>query len=86
PHMGWNGIRPAMIGGSSPILRDLPDIPDFYFVHSYFAECCPATVATCDYVQPFSACLQSGNFFGTQFHPEKSGDTGEILLRNFLQL
>jgi glutamine amidotransferase len=82
PHMGWNscsGLTSSLFDGISP--QD-----DFYFVHSYCAEICDDTVATCDYIQPFSAALQKDNFYGVQFHPEKSAAVGSTLIKNFLSL
>jgi imidazole glycerol phosphate synthase, glutamine amidotransferase subunit len=82
PHMGWNSIRT----NGSPIFKGIPEESYFYFVHSYYAECCPNTSSVCDYILPFSASLEKDNFFGCQFHPEKSGEMGERLLSNFLKL
>ncbi|TAL77547.1 MAG: imidazole glycerol phosphate synthase subunit HisH, partial [Bacteroidetes bacterium] len=59
---------------------------DVYYVHSYYPEISPFTSATCDYILPFSAAMQNKNFYATQFHPEKSADVGEKILRNFLNL
>jgi glutamine amidotransferase len=59
---------------------------NLYYVHSYYAEISPFTLATCDYIIPFSAAMQKENFYATQFHPEKSAETGEKILRNFLEL
>ncbi|MBL7897209.1 MAG: imidazole glycerol phosphate synthase subunit HisH, partial [Crocinitomicaceae bacterium] len=59
---------------------------DVYFVHSYYAELCEYTVATCNYIVPFSAAMNKDNFYATQFHPEKSGAVGEQILMNFLKL
>jgi glutamine amidotransferase len=59
---------------------------DVYYVHSYFADISTCTTAICDYIHPFSAAMNSGNFYATQFHPEKSAGTGEKILRNFLSL
>lgn len=82
PHTGWNAcsFRP------SPLFNGLTTEDDFYFVHSYYAEICPDTLATCDYIQPFSAALQKDNFYGVQFHPEKSAGIGSKLIQNFLAL
>jgi glutamine amidotransferase len=55
-----------------------------YFVHSYYVPLCEETIATANYIQPYSAALQKDNFFATQFHPEKSGSVGERIIRNFL--
>ncbi|MCM1108159.1 MAG: imidazole glycerol phosphate synthase subunit HisH [Clostridium sp.] len=82
PHMGWNQIHNA----DSPLFRGCGNGDFVYFVHSYYVPINPATIAVCDYVQPFSAALHKENFYATQFHPEKSGDTGERILQNFLDL
>lgn len=82
PHMGWN-----LIGSlSSPLFERLPAKSYVYFVHSYYAELCDQTIATTDYILPFSAAIQRDNFYAVQFHPEKSGKVGEQILRNFLEL
>ena len=70
----------------SPLLKDLPVVCYVYYVHSFAPTLCESTVAVTDYGVPFSAALQRNNFFGTQFHPEKSGATGERILQNFLRL
>lgn len=81
PHMGWNSVR---IENNSPLFKDIPDNSYFYFVHSYFIEREASTVAaTCSYDLDFAASFQKDNFFGVQFHPEKSGKYGEQLLLNF---
>ncbi len=82
PHMGWNGISCK----PSPLFEGFDKEEFVYFVHSYYVPLCPWTIATTDYIQPFSAALQRDNFFATQFHPEKSGDVGERILSNFLRL
>ncbi len=83
PHMGWNGIGNL----DSKLFRDLPNGSFVYFVHSYYAALCPDTIATCRHgAQLFSAALKYENFYGTQFHPEKSGSVGAAILRNFLSL
>ena len=82
PHMGWNSLQAS----PTPLLKNLPEDADFYFVHSYYAESNEDTVATCDYIQPFAAIMQRDNFYGTQFHPEKSATVGRQLLKNFLQI
>ena len=83
PHMGWNGIGNL----DSKLFRDLPNGSFVYFVHSYYAALCPDTIATCRHgAQLFSAALKYENFYGTQFHPEKSGPVGAAILRNFLAL
>jgi len=83
PHMGWNqliNIRPE--GFLSAELQQ----QYVYFVHSYYVEEGPYTVASCNYIHPFSAAIQKDNFYATQFHPEKSGSVGESILRQFLAL
>lgn len=82
PHMGWNRITTL----SSPLFKEVPENSFVYFVHSYAAQPCANTIALCENGVPFSAALQRGNFFGVQFHPEKSGATGERILKNFLSL
>ena len=83
PHMGWNRLEHM----ESKLLQGLPKGPRAYFVDSYYAGLCPDTVATCTHGGVmFSAALRYENFYGTQFHPEKSGDAGEQILRNFIKL
>lgn len=82
PHMGWNNIYDLQ----SPLFDATLEKEYVYFVHSYCAERGPYTIATCNYVQPFSAALQKDNFFATQFHPEKSGQVGAAILEKFLKL
>jgi len=82
PHMGWNSIKT----NGSALFESIPDDSYFYFVHSYFAQYSSATSSVCSYILPFSASLERGNFFGCQFHPEKSGGMGERLLGNFLKM
>ena len=82
PHMGWNNIN----GLSSKLFKDIKTDSDVYFVHSYYAELTEHTTATCDYIVPFSAALEKNNFYATQFHPEKSADLGEKIVKNFLEL
>ncbi len=82
PHMGWNSF--SDIKGS--LFKDIFPSNDVYYVHSYYAEIIEQTVATCDYIKPFSAAMQNDNFYATQFHPEKSAEVGEQLLRNFCTL
>lgn len=82
PHMGWNSIRCT----DNPLFRGLPDEPFVYFVHSYHAEIGEATICMSEYIEPFTAGLCSGNFFGLQFHPEKSGAVGQQILQNFVNL
>lgn len=82
PHMGWNTLE-SMQG---PLFRGCPEQSFAYFVHSFYVPVNPYTTATTPYVVPFSAALRKDNFFATQFHPEKSGSTGERILQNFLDL
>ena len=84
PHMGWNTLSNL----EGPLFQGIPDGSFFYFVHSYYPEIAAGqTIAMTGYAGcTFSAALQKGNFFGTQFHPEKSGPVGSILLKNFLSL
>jgi glutamine amidotransferase len=82
PHMGWNNITDY----KSPLTKDLTDNAYVYFVHSYAAPVCEYTVATCDYIRPFSAMLHKDNFHAAQFHCEISGNVGQTLLENFLKL
>lgn len=82
PHMGWNTISNPKVS----LFNSITETEHFYFVHSYYAQFCNQTVAECDYILPYSAVLQKDNFYGVQFHPEKSGIAGEQLLKNFLAL
>ena len=83
PHMGWNSIGNL----DSKLFKGLEDGSFVYFVHSYYPALCPDTIATCRHgAQLFSAALKYENFYGTQFHPEKSGSVGAAILRNFLAL
>lgn len=82
PHMGWNRLLPLH---PSPLLRGIPERASAYFVHSYAAPLNAHTVAACDHGGLFSAVVQSGRHCGAQYHPERSGETGALLLRNFLQ-
>ena len=83
PHMGWNNIGNL----ESKLFKDLPSGSYVYFVHSYYPELCPDTIATCRHGETLlSAALRWENFYGTQFHPEKSGSAGAAILQNFLAL
>lgn len=82
PHMGWNTIART----SGPLFEGFGREEYAYFVHSYYVPLHPCTAAVTDYIHPFSAALHRGNFYATQFHPEKSGSVGERILRNFLTL
>jgi imidazole glycerol-phosphate synthase subunit HisH len=83
PHMGWNTLD---IRRECPLLAGLKNDDYAYFVHSYALPVTEATVASCGYGAPFSACVAWRNFYGAQFHPERSAATGARLLRNFLGL
>ncbi len=83
PHVGWNQLQ---VRESSRLLRGLPQDSFVYFTHSYRAPVVEATVGRCEYGGAFSAVVESGQVFGVQFHPEKSGSAGLHLLRNFCEL
>jgi imidazole glycerol-phosphate synthase subunit HisH len=83
PHMGWNKMS---IDPYNPLFMGLEAEEYVYFVHSYAVPCSDATIGTCDYSGSFSAAIQKNNFFGVQFHPEKSGIKGQLILHNFLKL
>lgn len=82
PHMGWNTIYNL----HSPLFDSIDTDSYIYYVHSFAPELCSQTIARTRYGVEFSAALSSGNFFGTQFHPEKSGSMGEQILKNFMKL
>ena len=83
PHMGWNELGNL----DSKLFKGLSGGSFVYFVHSYYPGLCPDTIATCRHgEQLFSAALKYENFYGTQFHPEKSGSVGAAILQNFLAL
>lgn len=82
PHMGWDTIENLR----SPLFEDVPEGEYLYYVHSYAAGVCPQTVAVTSYGGDFSAALCERNFYGVQFHPEKSGAAGQRILKNFLSL
>lgn len=82
PHTGWNNFTAA----KSKLFNNIQPEQDCYFVHSYYAEICAETIAVTDYILPFSAALKKNNFYATQFHPEKSAQTGLQILKNFLCL
>jgi imidazole glycerol-phosphate synthase subunit HisH len=85
PHMGWNSIE---LKKESPLLKDIPDNMHYYFVHSYHVRCNNREdiLATSNYGYEFVSAVQKGNIFGTQFHPEKSHEYGEQIIRNFLNM
>ena len=82
PHMGWNQITDLR----TPLFRDIAEGAYIYYVHSYYPELCADTIATTHYINAFSGALGRDNFFGTQFHPEKSGTIGAQIIKNFLEL
>jgi glutamine amidotransferase len=82
PHMGWNNCLTL----KGDLFKGISVNDDLYYVHSYYAEISSCTLATCDYILPFSAAMQKRNFYATQFHPEKSAEKGEKILKNFLEL
>jgi len=82
PHMGWNTVHYL----KSPLFDGIKEREWFYFVHSYAPSVCEDTIAITENGITFSSALNKDNFFGTQFHPEKSGKAGEIILNNFIQL
>ncbi|HEN3616054.1 imidazole glycerol phosphate synthase subunit HisH [Yersinia enterocolitica] len=83
PHMGWNQITPQ---AGNHLFRGIPDGTYFYFVHGYAMPICPNTIAQANYGEPFTAAVEKDNFFGVQFHPERSGAAGAQLLKNFLEM
>ena len=85
PHMGWNALRFPAERPRSPIFAALEEGEHVYFVHSYAGFACgEGLTAWTEYGAPLTAAVQRGNVYGTQFHPEKSGDAGAQLLRNWL--
>lgn len=83
PHMGWNELEPRK---PSRLLANLDSHPFVYFAHSYYVPENSHTAAACTYTLPYTAVLESGNVFGVQFHPEKSGPLGLRIVRNFVDL
>ena len=83
PHMGWNTTT---VMRDDALLSGLPEQPWFYFVHSYRAPIGASTLATCQHGEPFAAIVRQGNFYGAQFHPERSARSGARLLANFLEI
>lgn len=82
PHMGWNSVNEMR----SPLFDSIDDGSYFYYVHSYAPELCAESIATSEHGVRFSGAINVNNFYGTQFHPEKSGEIGEMLIKNFLSL
>jgi len=82
PQIGWNNIY----NYKSVLFNDLPENAFVYTVHSYFAALGNETIATTDYIIPYSAALEKDNFYAVQFHPEKSGTVGELIIKNFINI
>ena len=82
PHMGWNALTDMKTG----LFAGLKDGDFVYFVHSFAADVCGDSIAVSENGRQFSAAIRKGNFYGAQFHPEKSGNIGERILRNFMNL
>lgn len=83
PHMGWNQIEPQQ---DHPLFKDIPSGSYFYFVHSYALAVGSDTIATCTHGAPFTAAVNRDNFYGVQFHPERSSKAGAQLIKNFLEM
>lgn len=81
PQMGWNTITDLR----TPLFEGVPENSYCYFVHGYYAALGPDTIATTDYLKPYSSALHRNNFYGVQFHPEKSAGVGEQILKNFIE-
>lgn len=82
PQIGWNSIHDL----STPLMDGIPEDSFIYNVHSYYIPVTKYTIATCDYIVPYSAAMNRDNFYATQFHPEKSGSIGARILNNFMKL
>jgi len=82
PQMGWNQIYNL----KSDLFKGISENEYMYLVHSFYAPLCAETIATTNYELEYSSALENDNFYGTQFHPEKSGDVGEQILANFLKI
>ncbi|MGR5119345.1 imidazole glycerol phosphate synthase subunit HisH [Vibrio astriarenae] len=83
PHMGWNTVTSTP---EHPLFKGIEEGEYFYFVHSFAMPVGDYTIASCDYGKPFTAAVQSGNYYGVQFHPERSSKAGSTLIKNFLEL
>ena len=93
PCMGWNELEVSgewrEVSGeyqTTPLMEGLGEHPYVYFVHSYYVPVCEETIATANYILPYSASMHKDNFYTCQFHPEKSGKVGEQILKNFMEL
>jgi len=82
PQIGWNGIHNLQ----TPLFNNVPENAFCYFVHSYYVPLNTNAIATANYTLPYAAALQKDNFYGVQFHPEKSAAVGEQILKNFIEL
>lgn len=82
PQMGWNSIYDL----KTPLFKGINENDFIYNVHSFYVPESEYTIATCNYIQPYSAALHKDNFYACQFHPEKSGKVGERILQNFLEI
>ena len=82
PQIGWNTVYDL----KTPLFKDIPEQTYCYFVHSYYASLGTHTIGTTNYIKPYSSALHKNNFYGVQFHPEKSANAGEQILQNFLHL
>ncbi len=82
PHIGWNRIKDL----KTPLFEGIAEQEFVYLVHSFYAPVCQETIAKCDYGVNYSSALKKDNFYGVQFHPEKSSEAGEKILENFLKL
>lgn len=83
PHMGWNQFTPLK---NHDLLTGISADHYLYFVHGYYAPTCEYTLASCNYINDFTAVVAHDNFMGVQFHPEKSGQVGSLLLQNYLSM
>lgn len=83
PHMGWNQFTPLK---NHPLIAGIGQKQFLYYVHGYYAPTSEHTLASCNYIKDFAAVVAKDNFMGVQFHPEKSGQVGSLLLQNFLDI
>lgn len=83
PHMGWNSVH---FVSNNPLFQGIPQNTDFYFVHSYYLEDSSFCIAKCQYNIEFCCAIQKDNFWGVQFHPEKSAEYGKKIIQNFINL
>lgn len=83
PHMGWNQFDPLK---EHPLIHGIDNKQFLYYVHGYYAPTNEYTLASCKYIRDFAAVVSKDNFMGVQFHPEKSGQVGSLLLQNFLHM